>query len=338
MGGVPEARLPRRSFRMPPSHNPLFLGTPASCLLLSLRLDATEGESALGRAFTSPSLSPGDAMLVLWRAAGPQLPTAINLALQCCRKVQKKYGTYDTHSGLKLHLKIGTGTDGSAVGGDRQFFFVCSGALDEVVKAQKLSAAHEVVLSQTCWELCDQQRIRAKPLACPASDGLRFLSLGLRRPTLRMCDDSELAARLEKYLSTLREDVPLELCSELRPVTSLFVQLKFADRINAIELSSSLGDCSNTISGIISPHKGEINKTLLFDKGCTFLCVFGFPGEKLAHEITHALECAMQIFHMTSMGLRKLQLVSVGVSSGAAFCGFTGHPERFEHTGRAPLS
>lgn len=54
-------------------------------------------------------------MLVLWRAAVPQLPTAINLALQCCRKVQKKYGTYDTHSGLKLHLKIGTGTDGSAV-------------------------------------------------------------------------------------------------------------------------------------------------------------------------------------------------------------------------------
>ncbi|XP_040551088.1 adenylate cyclase type 10-like [Gallus gallus] len=109
-----------------------------------------------------------------------------------------------------------------------------------------------------------------------------------------MCDDSELAARLEKYLSTavlrkLREDVPLELCSELRPVTSLFVQLKFADRINAIELSSSLGDCSNTISGIISPHKGEINKTLLFDKGCTFLCVFGFPGEKLAHEITTRL-------------------------------------------------
>ncbi|XP_015136239.2 adenylate cyclase type 10-like [Gallus gallus] len=314
----------------------------------------------------------GDAMLVLWRAAGPQLPTAINLALQCCRKVQKKYGTYDTHSGLKLHLKIGISAGMlsfmSVRGGDRQFFFVCSGALDEVVKAQKLSAAHEVVLSQTCWELCDQKRIRAKPLAgkgavkvvgmrrlarrewkdavvqLSSARGERHLKgTGLRRPTLRMCDDSELAARLEKYLSTavlrkLREDVPLELCSELRPVTSLFVQLKFADRINAIELSSSLGDCSNTISGIISPHKGEINKTLLFDKGCTFLCVFGFPGEKLAHEITHALECAMQIFHMTSMGLRKLQLVSVGVSSGAAFCGFTGHPERFEHTGRAPLS
>lgn len=55
------SKLPQRSFKMPPSHNPIFLGTPASCLLLSLRLDATQGDSALGRAFTCPSLSPGDA-------------------------------------------------------------------------------------------------------------------------------------------------------------------------------------------------------------------------------------------------------------------------------------
>lgn len=99
---------------MMPSHGPIFLGTLASCLLLSLRLGATRGESALGRAFTFPCLSPGDAVLVLWRAAQPHLPTAINLALQCSRKIQEKYGTHDTHMGLKLHLKIGTGTDGSA--------------------------------------------------------------------------------------------------------------------------------------------------------------------------------------------------------------------------------
>ncbi|POI26237.1 hypothetical protein CIB84_010013, partial [Bambusicola thoracicus] len=344
----------------------------------------------------------GDAVLVMWRAAGPQLPTAITLALQCCRKVQKKYGTYDTHMGLKLHLKIGISAGMllfvSVRGGDRRYFFVCSKALDDVINAQKLSAAHEVVLSQTCWELCEQQRIRAKslagqgavkvggwggldphlggeaaerlnaatavtwhsfPPACLQVVGMRRLArhewkdavvqlrsargerhlevTGFRRPSLRMCGRPELSARLETYLSTsvlrkLREDVPLELCSELRPVTSLFVQLKFADRINAFELSSCLSDCSSMISEIISPHKGEINKTLLFDKGCTFLCVFGFSGEKLARESTHALQCAMQIFRVTSMGRRKLQLVSVAVSSGIAFCGFTGHPERFEHT------
>ncbi|XP_010724836.1 adenylate cyclase type 10-like isoform X2 [Meleagris gallopavo] len=56
----------------------------------------------------------GDAVLVLWRAAQPHLPTAINLALQCSSEIQKKYGTHDTHMGLMLHLKIGTGIDGSA--------------------------------------------------------------------------------------------------------------------------------------------------------------------------------------------------------------------------------
>lgn len=114
MGGVPEARLPRRFFRMMPSHSPIFLCTPPGCLLLSLRLGATQGQSALGRAFTFPFLSPGDAVLVLWRAAQPHLPTAINLALQCSSEIQKKYGTHDTHMGLMLHLKIGTGIDGSA--------------------------------------------------------------------------------------------------------------------------------------------------------------------------------------------------------------------------------
>ena len=68
---------------MMPSHSPIFLCTPPGCLLLSLRLGATQGQSALGRAFTFPFLSPGDAVLVLWRAAQPHLPTAINLALQC---------------------------------------------------------------------------------------------------------------------------------------------------------------------------------------------------------------------------------------------------------------
>lgn len=94
------------------SRSPIFLGTPASCLLLSLRPGASRGESALGRAFTFPSLSAGDAVLVLWRAAPPQMPMAINVALQCAWKIQKKYGTHDTHMGLKLHLKIGM--DGSA--------------------------------------------------------------------------------------------------------------------------------------------------------------------------------------------------------------------------------
>uniref|UniRef100_A0A803Y636 Uncharacterized protein n=1 Tax=Meleagris gallopavo TaxID=9103 RepID=A0A803Y636_MELGA len=184
----------------------------------------------------------------------------------------------------------------SVRGGDRQYFFICSQALDEVIEAQNLSAAYEIVLSQTCWELCEQQRIRAKYIAGRRAVkvmGMRHLTrqeyrdavgqlnmfrgdwhgeeMALRRPVLRSSAGPEVGARLEKHISTavlqkLYQNVPLELCSELRPVTSLFVQLQFADKISIVELSSSLSDSSSMISEIISPHKGEINKTLLFDK------------------------------------------------------------------------
>ncbi|XP_072216513.1 adenylate cyclase type 10-like [Excalfactoria chinensis] len=308
----------------------------------------------------------GDAVLVLWRASGPELPVAINLALQCCRKIQKNYGSHDTYLGHKLHLRIGISAGilsfTSVRGGDRQFFFICNWTLDDVIEAQGLSANHQVMLSHTCWKMCEQQRIRARPLAgdramkvvgmrrldhqeyidavlrLSESRGERRLEgTGLRRPSLVMSIDSEAEKWLEKHLSTavlrkLSEGVPLELFSELRPVTSLFIQMKFADNITMLELSKTLSNSSKMISEIIMPHKGEINKTLLFDKGCTVLCVFGFSGAKLAYESTHALQCALRIFHKASTSLRNLRLVSAAVSSGMAFCGLTGHPERFEYT------
>lgn len=52
----------------------------------------------------------------------------------------------------------------SVRGGDHQYFFICSRALDDVIEAQSHSAAHQVMLSQTCWELCERRRIWAMPL------------------------------------------------------------------------------------------------------------------------------------------------------------------------------
>ena len=48
-------------------------------------------------------------------------------------------------------------------------------------------------------------------------------------------------------------------------------------------------------------------------------------------------DCSRAAAECTSLSLCARQ-VSVGVSSGTAFCGLTNHPKRFEHTGRAPLS
>ena len=97
---------------------------------------------------------------------------------------------------------------------------------------------------------------RCQHACCPSVS-----AVGPEKPPGRAGWQSCCALLLQLY-----QNVPLELCSELRPVTSLFVQLQFADKISTVELSSSLSNSSSMISEIISPHKGEINKSLLFDK------------------------------------------------------------------------
>ncbi|XP_068538278.1 adenylate cyclase type 10-like [Anas acuta] len=108
----------------------------------------------------------GDAVLVLWRASEAQLPQTISLVLQCCQQIQKKHGSRDTHLGQKLHLKIGISAGQMTIlsAGDRyhQQYFVCSNALDEVMKAQNLAVKSEVIVSPTCWELCEQEQIQTR--------------------------------------------------------------------------------------------------------------------------------------------------------------------------------
>nr|KAF6396061.1 adenylate cyclase 10 [Rousettus aegyptiacus] len=69
----------------------------------------------------------------------------------------------------------------------------------------------------------------------------------------------------------------------------------------------------------------------MFDKGCSFLCVFGFPGEKAPNEVSHALESAVDIFDFCSQ-VHKIHTVSIGVASGTVFCGIVGHSVRHEYT------
>lgn len=41
---------------------------------------------------------------------------------------------------------------------------------------------------------------------------------------------------------------------------------------------------------------GSVNKMFMFDKGCTFLAIFGLPGEKHENGPARALRAARQIF------------------------------------------
>ncbi|XP_076219588.1 adenylate cyclase type 10-like [Aptenodytes patagonicus] len=157
------------------------------------------------------------------------------------------------------------------------------------------------------------------------------------RPAFLLPNDYDAEEVLRQYipeaaLRKLDDSVPLDLFSELRPVTSLFIQLRLAEDKTTVEVYTILRNASRMMREILCPHKGELNKVLRFDKGCTFLCVFGLAGEKLPYESLHALQSAIQIFNSCSTMLGEREAVSVAVTSGTVFCGLTGHPVRYEYT------
>ncbi|XP_063209487.1 adenylate cyclase type 10-like [Chroicocephalus ridibundus] len=330
----------------------------------------------------------GDAVLVLWRTPPQEVARTISLVLHCSRQIQKKYGRRDTDVGQKIQLKIGisAGTMSLLVFGDEswQHFCIFGPCLAEVRDAEEVAGAGEVVLSATCWELCEQHRLRTKHLAGTRAvqaggwDGLESHSEGLglamkegsvtgmdpmpwsecqdalrklvqdpmrhrskregaMRPALLLPSDLNAKDVLRKYipvaaLGKLDAGLPMDLLSELRPVTCIFVQLQLAAGTSSEHLSTVLKEASRVMLEILSPHKGHINKVLLCDKGCTFLCVLGLPGNKLPCESLHALQSALEIFNSCSTMLKERETMSVAVTRGTMFCGVTGHPLRHKYT------
>ncbi|KAM6414148.1 adenylate cyclase type 10 [Rhynochetos jubatus] len=243
-------------------------------------------------------------------------------------------------------------------GARQQYFCIWGKALVDVREAGELANAGEIILSGTSWEQCEQHRLRIRHLEgkrevkvmgmdrmslSERQDAFRSLKEypmcrhlereGVMRPSLRLPNMEALRKYIpEAALRKLDDHMPLDVFSELRPVTSLFIHLQFPRDISVDYLRSILNEASRMMIEILIPHKGELSKIILFDKGCTFLCVFGLTGEKLSYESLHALQSALQIFNSCSATLKGVKAVSAAVSSGMVFCGVTGHPLRHEYT------
>nr|XP_056700692.1 adenylate cyclase type 10-like [Euleptes europaea] len=310
----------------------------------------------------------GDALLALWRVNRRHINDIIILVLKCSLRIQQEYGVRDTEVGLELRLKIGisAGHISKVVVGDNrhQYFLVIGRAVDEVRLAQNLAKAGEIILSPNGWELCHRKLIEIQKIPHERSVKVKFLKsipqefdedkfiercvhhlapnyicdgVGSLRRASVLAPNYALEKRLRKFvtrniLKKIDDDQPLEYLSELRPATIVFVNFQFDESANTLHLSKAVQDANLYITEILHPFRGKINKVFMFDKGCTFLCVFGLPGDKQADESAHALDCAKKIHNFCSTSLMKVRLVSVGVTSGPVFCGVVGHRLRHEYT------
>nr|AVV68761.1 soluble adenylyl cyclase 47 kDa variant [Oncorhynchus mykiss] len=312
----------------------------------------------------------GDAILALWTVERVQLSEVISLVVKCSLNIQDQCGVRETEVGCQLKVKIGisAGKLSKVIVGDEisQYFVVIGRAVDEVRLAEGLAVASTIILSPNAWELCERDNIAIDPIENERAVKVRYIkrepsfsvekyqdSIGTSvehdkvtrecvRRASRLMPNAELEKTLRKYimktvLQKIDDDQPLEYLSEMRPATIVFVNMQFKGGESDQEQCMTIHQAAIGIGQQIVKHHGRVNKVFMFDEGCTFLCLFGLPGDKREDESAHALQAAYGVHDLCQKEIRSLKTVSVGVTTGPVFCGVVGHPVRHEYTGTIHL-
>ncbi|XP_045081481.1 LOW QUALITY PROTEIN: adenylate cyclase type 10-like [Coregonus clupeaformis] len=307
----------------------------------------------------------GDAILALWTVERIQLSEVISLVVKCSLNIQDQCGVRETEVGCQLKVKIGisAGKLSKVIVGDEisQYFVVIGRAVDEVRLAEGLAVASTIILSPNAWELCERDNIAIDPIENERAVKVRYIkreprfsvekyqeSIGTHvehenvtrdcvRKASRLMPNAELERTFRKYimktvLQKIDDDQPLEYLSEMRPATIVFVNMQFKGGESDQEQCMTIHQAAIGIGQQIVKHHGRVNKVFMFDKGCTFLCLFGLPGDKREDESAHALQAAYGVHDLCQKEIRSLKTVSVGVTTGPVFCGVVGHPVRHEYT------
>ncbi|XP_062574125.1 adenylate cyclase type 10-like isoform X2 [Saccostrea cucullata] len=133
---------------------------------------------------------------------------------------------------------------------------------------------------------------------------------------------------LHPVLKKLDDNQPLEYLSEMRNVTVVFMNLVLDEKHDVTKLLQEVFDVVYVQSKVMH---GCLNKAFFFDKGCTFLVIFGLPGYKHERDCAHALICSHKMKKLLDQhdGVKS---VSIGVTTGGAFCGVVGHKNRHEYS------
>nr|XP_022331897.1 adenylate cyclase type 10-like [Crassostrea virginica] len=166
-----------------------------------------------------------------------------------------------------------------------------------------------------------------------ARPGRPKLGLNKLRSVVKTVREMRLDESLRLYilhpvLKKLDDNQPLEYLSEMRNVTVVFMNLVLEEGRDITQLLQEVFEVVYSQSKVMH---GCLNKVFFFDKGCTFLLIFGLPGYKHERDCAHALICS----HKMKSILDKhagVSSVSIGVTTGGTFCGVVGHKNRHEYS------
>ncbi|HTM46293.1 MAG TPA: BREX system ATP-binding domain-containing protein, partial [Polyangiaceae bacterium] len=255
-----------------------------------------------------------------------QLRAAAAAAAGCAARLAALPSNAILGEAPELHVGLGVGKLWAARVGsaDHGLHVVLGGpAVREAVAAEKLSAQGEVMLGAVAAKVLSHLALIARG---------EFASLQAQATESPLTHAPVKAVPPEAWPMGLIPRVVQERwtgghgrwVSELRRVTPLFVRVEGVDDTRADALAT-LQRVSVAIADVIASFSLESGRFLLDDRGLVFMLVFGIPYDTYADDHPRALRAALAIE-------RKLGALghscSMGVASGAAFCGVLGTEDR----------
>jgi class 3 adenylate cyclase len=298
----------------------------------------------------------GDALLVLWPPEEESnLETLTRRAAQAALEIQKKLHMAKLEEGVVLSVKLGIGVGKVAmvhVGGvlNRIEYLAVGDPLAQAFHAEHSAVAGQIVLSAKAWDLVKEWFVAESisddgHVFLDAENGakkdLRKVGIGAQFAHLGLSGDISVAKSVRNYvpgavLPYLKENREERWASEIRRVAVVFINLGLSERelaeINSSDNNEELSRLQEVIYAVqtcVYRYEGSLNKFLMDDKGSTVVAVFGLPP--LAHEDDSVRAVLSSLMIMKK--LNELNLFpSIGVTTGAAFCGVVGGRVRREYT------
>ena len=292
----------------------------------------------------------GDSAIAMWPGEESRLTANLILAVQAGLQIQSELDGSEPHPGVTLTQRAGVAGGmlhimelGGVCG--RWQFVVTGEPLVDAAGAQLVAKAGDVVLSPAAWGL-------VRDLAVTPDSGAPDPENGFVRVTAVREDSSaspssgpaqpfdvEGYVSDEKFLSAFEPYVARAVVdrlqsgqedwiAEFRNLTMLFVNLGKNPPGSSSEIAS-LHQTVGCVQEVMERFEGTLYQLLMDDKGLTAICSFGLPP--LAHEndARRAVEAAIEL--RQRLNSRNIP-TSVGIATGAVFCGINGSDTRCQYT------
>jgi len=285
-------------------------------------------------------------------------PMAISVlrASACCIEIHKRLHNFDTGvDGLSFGLRIGIGCGevgiflvGSVAPPETHVvhcqYVIAGKPLQQVSIAVEKSMKGETCLSPEAWEWVKDCVIEGAPLDQPGYHLLmRMDESKYTFPTVKHAAQENDVRRMHQFglqeLNVIRhfissavykqiEGGTLEYVNEMRSISVLFIKCKGKD-IMTREGADQVQEIMTKVQQCCYAHEGTLNKTLIDDKGMTFLLVWGLPPMVHTDDPTRAILAAFDI----SRACRSLGVTAyMGLTTGRSYCGVCGCIDRMEYT------